>query len=110
MTTGGEAHGPGVSWQRRLGVSLAALALAGGDPGGVQLGTGSAGHDRQAGIGLPGGGGRVVLVGTFDGHAGQYRSIQSAVDAARRATGCSSPPGDYHETDDNTHPPECRPR
>jgi len=49
--------------------------------------------------------GRVLLVGTYQGHAGQYRTIQAAVDAARRGDWILVAPGDYHEDDDLTHPP-----
>ena len=42
----------------------------------------------------------MLLVGTFDGHAGTYRSIQSAVNAARPGDWILVAPGDYHETDD----------
>ena len=45
---------------------------------------------------------RVLLVGTFDGHAGQYQTIQSAVDAARAGDWILVAPGDYHETADLT--------
>ena len=44
----------------------------------------------------------VLTVGTFDGHAGKYRTIQDAVDAARRGDWILVAPGDYHETDDET--------
>jgi hypothetical protein len=47
---------------------------------------------------------RVLLVGTFSGHAGTYRTIQSAVNAARRGDWILVAPGDYHENDDMTGP------
>ncbi len=47
----------------------------------------------------------MLLVGTFAGHAGAYRSIQVAVDAARSGDWILVAPGDYHETDDETNPP-----
>jgi hypothetical protein len=47
----------------------------------------------------------VLTVGTFDGHAGKYRSIQSAVDAARPGDWILVGPGDYHEAADETSPP-----
>jgi len=48
--------------------------------------------------------GHVLLVGTFDGHRGQYSSIQAAVNAASSGDWILVAPGDYHETDDLTHP------
>ena len=50
-------------------------------------------------------GGRVLLVGTFHGKAGQYKTIQAAVDAARSGDWILVAPGDYHETADETTPP-----
>jgi hypothetical protein len=44
--------------------------------------------------------GRVLLVGTFAGKAGPYRSIQAAVEAARPGDWILVAPGDYHEADD----------
>ena len=46
--------------------------------------------------------GRVLLVGTFKGHSGRYRTIQSAVNAARPGDWILVAPGDYHETADKT--------
>ncbi len=48
--------------------------------------------------------GKVLLVGTFDGHAGTYTTIQAAVDAATPGDWILIAPGDYHETADSTHP------
>jgi hypothetical protein len=48
---------------------------------------------------------RVLLVGTFHGHVGQYRTIQSAVNASRPGDWVLVAPGDYHETADTTGPP-----
>ena len=42
----------------------------------------------------------VLLVGTFHGHAGQYSTIQSAVNAAHPGDYILVAPGDYHESDD----------
>jgi pectin methylesterase-like acyl-CoA thioesterase len=42
----------------------------------------------------------VLLVGTYHGHAGQYTSIQAAVDAAQPGDYILIAPGDYHERDD----------
>jgi hypothetical protein len=47
---------------------------------------------------------RVLLVGTFHGRAGQYRTIQSAVNAARPGDWILVAPGDYHENADETGP------
>ncbi len=49
-----------------------------------------------------GGSGRVLLVGTYRGHAGRYSSIQAAVDAAKPGDWILVAPGDYHETADHT--------
>ena len=49
-----------------------------------------------------GSGGSVRLVGTFKGHAGQYKTIQAAVDAARSGDWILIAPGDYHETADSS--------
>ncbi len=42
----------------------------------------------------------VLLVGTYHGHAGQYSTIQSAVDAAHAGDFILVAPGDYHESAD----------
>jgi hypothetical protein len=47
---------------------------------------------------------RVLLVGTYHGKAGQYRTIQSAVNAARPGDWILVAPGDYHENADVTGP------
>jgi len=46
--------------------------------------------------------GKVLLVGTYKGHAGQYTSIQAAVNAAKPGDWVLVAPGDYHETADST--------
>jgi hypothetical protein len=43
---------------------------------------------------------RVLLVGSWHGHHGSFRSIQSAVDAARPGDWILVGPGDYHERGD----------
>ena len=50
-------------------------------------------------------GSKVLLVGTFDGKAGRYQTIQSAVDAARPGDWILVGPGDYHETADESGRP-----
>jgi hypothetical protein len=59
--------------------------------------------------GIPAAGGqphpRALLVGTFDGHRGQYRTIQAAVNAAEPGDTILVGPGDYHTEDDLAHPP-----
>ena len=45
---------------------------------------------------------KVLLVGKFNGVAGRYRTIQSAVDAARPGDWILVGPGDYHETADES--------
>lgn len=52
-------------------------------------------HSAQAGYG-----GKVLLVGSFNGKAGQYHTIQSAVNAARPGDWILVGPGDYHEIAD----------
>ena len=46
-----------------------------------------------------------MLVGTFNGHAGQYTTIQDAVNAAQPGDWVLVAPGDYHEVDDHSAPP-----
>ena len=48
--------------------------------------------------------GKVLLVGTYKGHVGQYTTIQSAVDAAKPGDWVLVAPGDYHETADSSLP------
>lgn len=47
---------------------------------------------------------KVLLVGTYHGMAGQYTSIQAAVNAAKPGDWILVGPGDYHETADETGP------
>jgi hypothetical protein len=47
---------------------------------------------------------KVLLVGSYKGKAGQYQSIQSAVNAARPGDFILVGPGDYHENADETGP------
>jgi hypothetical protein len=47
---------------------------------------------------------KVLLVGTYNGKAGQYKSIQAAVNAARPGDFILVGPGDYHESADETGP------
>jgi hypothetical protein len=47
---------------------------------------------------------KVLLVGTYKGKAGQYQSIQAAVNAARPGDWILVGPGDYHEDADETGP------
>ena len=46
----------------------------------------------------------VLLVGTFQGKPGGYRTIQAAVDAAKPGDWILIAPGDYHEAADEAHP------
>jgi len=46
--------------------------------------------------------GKVLLVGSYHGHAGGYTTIQSAVNASKPGDWILVAPGDYHETADST--------
>ncbi len=48
---------------------------------------------------------KVLLVGSYQGKAGKYKTIQAAVDAAQPGDWILIGPGDYHETDDHQNPP-----
>ena len=48
---------------------------------------------------------RVLRVGTYHRIPGQIRTIQAAVDHARRGDGVLVAAGDYHERADHHHPP-----
>lgn len=48
---------------------------------------------------------KVLLVGTYEGVPGTYKTIQSAVDAAKPGDWILVGPGDYHEDDDLKNPP-----
>ena len=50
-------------------------------------------------------GGKVLLVGTYNGIPGQYTTIQAAVDAAQPGDWILIAPGDYHSETDMTSPP-----
>jgi len=50
-------------------------------------------------------GGKVLLVGTYDGIPGQYSTIQAAVDAAQPGDWILIAPGDYHSETDMTSVP-----
>ncbi|MCL4445312.1 MAG: hypothetical protein M1134_00325 [Actinobacteria bacterium] len=47
-------------------------------------------------------GAKVLLVGTFKGHRGQFATIQAAVNAAKPGDWILVAPGDYHETADES--------
>jgi hypothetical protein len=73
--------GTGARWAMALGAALLS---------GTALAACSSGGSSPA----------VLLVGTYHGKAGQYHSIQAAVDAAQPGDFILIAPGDYHETDD----------
>jgi hypothetical protein len=78
---------------RRAGLPLAALVLAT-----AMLASCSS---SPAASGAP----RVLLVGTFHGHHGQYETIESAVKAASPGDWILIAPGDYHEKADESGVP-----
>jgi hypothetical protein len=79
---------------RRTGVLVAACVM-----GGAMMAACSSSSSSTSGSGTSGSG-KVLLVGTFQGHAGQYKSIQAAVNAAKSGDWILVAPGDYHETAD----------
>ncbi|HTD50865.1 MAG TPA: hypothetical protein VK771_09710, partial [Acidimicrobiia bacterium] len=84
-----------------LSVSLLAVGALGACGSSSKPGSAAASPTRPVASSAP----RVLLVGTFHGHVGQYRTIQSAVNAARAGDWILVAPGDYHETADTTGPP-----
>ncbi|HEX7444083.1 MAG TPA: hypothetical protein VF320_09360 [Acidimicrobiales bacterium] len=82
---------------RRPGVALATCVMGAG-----LLAACSSSSTSSSTTAAPSG--KVLLVGTFHGHAGQYTSIQSAVDAAKSGDWILVAPGDYHETADSSQP------
>ena len=82
---------------RRTGTTLAACVVGAG----LLASCGSSSSSSPT-TGAPSG--HVLLVGTFKGHAGQYTSVQAAVDAAKPGDWILVAPGDYHETADSTLP------
>ena len=82
---------------RRTGVALAACVMAAGM-------LAACGSSSTSGPTTVAPSGKVLLVGTFHGHTGQYTTIQSAVNAAKPGDWILVAPGDYHETADSTQP------
>ena len=62
----------------------------------------SSSASKPKGNGTVPSGARVLLVGTYKGHAGEYTSIQAAVDAAKPGDWVLIAPGDYHERYDHS--------
>ena len=83
---------------RGVVAAIAALVLIGPTAGVASFAAVSAGA-------TPSSAGHVLLVGTFHGVKGQYKSIQAAVSAAKPGDWVLVAPGDYHETQDLTSPP-----
>ncbi|HEY5110614.1 MAG TPA: hypothetical protein VII96_13485, partial [Acidimicrobiales bacterium] len=80
----------GTGRARRTGTALAACLMGAG-----LLAACSSSSSSSSTTAAPSG--KVLLVGTFHGHAGQYTSIQSAVNAAKPGDWVLVAPGDYHE-------------
>ena len=87
----------GTGRARRTGTALAACLMGAG-----LLAACSSSSSSSSTTAAPSG--KVLLVGTFHGHAGQYTSIQSAVNAAKPGDWVLVAPGDYHETADSSQP------
>src|ERR1019366_1356881 len=83
---------------RGVVAAIAALVLIGPTAGVASFAAVSVGA-------TPSSAGHVLLVGTFHGVKGQYKSIQAAVSAAKPGDWVLVAPGDYHETQDLTSPP-----
>ena len=94
------AAGHGRGRARRIGAIAGALLLTGGILAACSSSSSSSSTSTTA---APSG--HALLVGTFDGHAGQYTSIQAAVNAAKPGDWILVAPGDYHEDDAATTPP-----
>jgi len=88
------------SRRRRAGTLVASCIVVAGGLVGSFVGTTAEAGARTYGSG--GTAGSVLLVGTFDGHAGPYTTIQSAVDAAKPGDWILIAPGDYHENADES--------
>jgi hypothetical protein len=82
----------------RVGVLVSAVVIGGGMLAACSSSSTSSGTTSPSGSGS----GTVLLVGTFNGHAGKYKTIQSAVDAAKSGDWILVAPGDYHETADES--------
>jgi len=91
----GGGHRRGMS---RIGVLVSAAVIGGGMLAACSSSSTSSGTTGPSGSGS----GTVLLVGTFNGHAGKYKTIQSAVDAAKSGDWILVAPGDYHETADES--------
>ena len=76
----------GRRWPRAAAVASAAVVA-----GGLSAAAGATATTAGASSG------RVLLVGTYHGHKGQYDSIQAAVNAAHKGDWILIAPGDYHE-------------
>jgi hypothetical protein len=85
------------SGRRRLGAVVATCVAAAG----LLTACGSSSSSSSTSSSAASGG-KVLLVGTFHGHAGGYTSIQAAVDAAKPGDWILVAPGDYHETADHS--------